>query len=624
MAREREKIMDDLVHAKELIEKQPELLSMKKDEILQVLDDGSREMRGYRWGVVAYAYVAEIGDISPIAVIEAIKDIKSGVLTYEYIGYVLQEEYDINLVDLLLMAGEMGVYGKILPFVKPNLVYEKSFEPEKIEAFLDAYYAYDAKKEYLHLLWKYAKLLGRFDGEAYLCQRILDTQEEKYYDLMLYVCNDLYEKDIRLANSFLERFVTAEAQICKKLAIEFVYRSLLREKEMFEKYFAEWEALCEGERETYWKMLIPVYMDYVQKYEDGTLREKTIARLWTVVPGSVMEKSSYVAQMALAREQDATLTEILEAITKESFEKDAQILSSFDGIFYKMLRNGKQRETLEWMQQIFSVNGYRHDYEDFFELLGSVHGELVDAQTFILEEIIKKITVGTEQEFFFAIGLFQEYVVVRDIGKNLKGNVYSGHVLELVLSGVFYHLVEAKKVCLTAFALSELLGEEEEVYWQVCKQEIFENYPNTMNNYAKQWLDREGEKGQYLAKEIECLQEARLSAARSGEMLQDLRPSSKRAEEYRRAMREQQRRIQRMSEEKSVFGKFFPKAVMKYGKRNAYVQVGIKGEWIFQVNPYAEVHYELELPQEFKRDLLLLTESRRKYMKRREAYALNH
>lgn len=623
MFREREDIIDTLENARRLITERPELLKMNKEEILDVLDDGSREMIGYRWGVVAYAYVGELTDFSLSAIIEAFKDIKSGILTYEYIGFILQSEHDINLVDLLLAANEMDLYDKILPFVERNIVFETTFAAEKIDAFLDAYYGNDSKKNHLQLLRYYSKLIVKFNAEGYLCQKVSDTQENKYYDLMLYVCNDLYEKDYKQADEFMESFLKEEAVICKKLAIEFVYRSLRNHCEAFEAHYASWENYAK-ESEELWKMLIPVYATYIQDYSIGAVYGLVLKELKAIPKGNIEEKIAFISQVQYEDIIASDVEQILDELIREPFEKNGQILNALDWIFYKKLMQGKLQEVLEKMQLIFSVNGYKHDWNDFFDVFDSTHSELQKNQTVLLEEAIQKISKGNEKEFYFAIGLFNECIICKDITKHLDGKKYSEEVLELVILGLLYNMLEAKRVCLIAFQLAGILDDKLERYLEVCEKELYANYPYTMNDYANQNISSENEKVRKLALKIVQVHKKRLEHVEAGTDVLDLRPSARRIETYQRAEWEQRKRINQISNEKSVFAGLFSKCVMKYGKRNAFIQVGRQNEWTFQVSNYAEVSYELELPQAFMKDQLLLSEKRYEYMERRKQYAINH
>ncbi len=623
MYRDYDDIINTLEHARKIMVERPELGELDKEDVLEVLDDGSREMCGYRWGVVAYMYVGELKDFSLPAIIEQLKDIKSGILTYEYIGFILQNEYDVNLVELLLVAAKMGFYNKILPFVKRNLSFEKTFATEKIDEFLAAYYANDTEKQYKQVLSNYAGLIVDFDAERDLCQKVIDTQNEEYYDLVLCVCHKLCEKDYKIVDELMENFLTVESVVCKKLAIEFAYRSLRCCGEAFEHNYEKWDSFL-TESENYWEMLIPVYTEYVQEYFSGAVYEAVLNKLKTVIHGSVEQKRAFILEIQFNDSMTCDVVQILDEMLKESFEKDGQILNALDWILYQTLTHGEIQEVLEKMQLIFSVNGYKYDWKEFFDIFDSTQGELKKNQTIILEEVIKKISRGDENEFYFAIGLFDECIAGDDFRKNMGDKKYSEEVLELVLLGLLYNVLEAKKVCVAAFQMSGLLEENRTKYIEVCQEELYANYPYTMNEYAGQNISSENSNVRELAKKIVEIHKKRLEHVESGADILDLRPSAKRMETYRQAMWEQRKRIDRLSDEQSVFAKLFPKNIMKYGKRNAFIQVGRRNEWSFQVSDYAAVHYEVELPQEFMKDQLLLSEKRHRYMERRKQYAVNH
>lgn len=181
---------------------------------------------------------------------------------------------------------------------------------------------------------------------------MLDTQDNKYYDLMLHVCNDLYEKDYKLADEVMESFLKEESEICKKLAIEFVYRSLRNHCEAFEAHYASWENYAK-ESEELWKMLILAYTTYIQDYSNGSVYELVLCKLKTIPEGSIEEKRAFISEIHYKDEIASEIENILNEMLKESFEKDRQILDALDWIFYKKLTKGKCQEVLEKMQLIF-------------------------------------------------------------------------------------------------------------------------------------------------------------------------------------------------------------------------------------------------------------------------------
>lgn len=55
-----------------------------------------------RWGVTAWLVVKSINNFEIRELVRHLSKIESGILTYEYAGYLLQTEYHVNMEELLL------------------------------------------------------------------------------------------------------------------------------------------------------------------------------------------------------------------------------------------------------------------------------------------------------------------------------------------------------------------------------------------------------------------------------------------------------------------------------------------------------------------------------------------
>lgn len=137
MLQEKEKILEVLKKGRELLADRPELKTMQPEKVLDELDSTNELIRN-RWGVVAYLYADPLKNVGRQEMLEQLKQIKSGILTYEYVGFILQQEQDISLVDLLIDSGKSDCQDEIFPFVCPNLIYEKQIDTSKTVDFLDA------------------------------------------------------------------------------------------------------------------------------------------------------------------------------------------------------------------------------------------------------------------------------------------------------------------------------------------------------------------------------------------------------------------------------------------------------------------------------------------------------
>ena len=117
MIHDLDKVKEMFVDADSAIKERPELLSMHIDEIFEELDE-TPEMRHIRWGIMTRAKMSEIKEYTSGNIIDFMKTITEHNLLCEYIGYVLQTEYHISLIKLLIEAYENNVHKEVLPFVE--------------------------------------------------------------------------------------------------------------------------------------------------------------------------------------------------------------------------------------------------------------------------------------------------------------------------------------------------------------------------------------------------------------------------------------------------------------------------------------------------------------------------
>ena len=57
-----------------------------------------------------------------------------------------------------------------------------------------------------------------------------------------------------------------------------------------------------------------------------------------------------------------------------------------------------------------------------------------------------------------------------------------------------------------------------------------------------------------------------------------------------------------MAQEKSIFSQFANHRTMKYGKRSGHIATGRKNEKFYQISPYMEHKYQVEVPVHYIKD----------------------
>ena len=609
------KIAERLKKAKQVIEAEPELLNMSPDEILDKYDEPGNEMIGIRWGIVAYGYLENLKVATNEELVQKLQRINSGVLTCEYLGYLLQQEQKINLVELFLKAYEVGGTDEILPFVQSNIIYDKEWHEKNLDRFLQVVREKKNDHRYETLLRNYAYLIVVQHKEEVVLTK--DLKNDDYSLLMSMIGLRLYEVDSKYADKILDEFFLKKTGNYNDLIIKFLERSIYYSVNEFEKHFVKIEILVEEKKE-YWEQLIKVYIRYIRGYVQGSVRNIVLKRLALIANGSIKEKEEFVSELKYSKEECYELDNIVKQILKSGFEKSGIILDSLDYMFYGWLRSGKEAETLESLQKIFCLNKFGLEYRHFFETLSSTHSELVNHQKLVIEKVIYLIDQGTTQELFFALALLDQAIDKNQFASNLKETMIDENKGIKIIQGVLYFMIDAKAICKLAFEIAKIIPINCERYIKVCREEIFPNFPYTFSDFAEENKNNINQNVRLLAIDILDSQNNRLKIAKEGYEIPDLKPSQERMMEYRRAQLEQNNKISKVSEKNSVFSDLFPIRKLKYGKRFAFIQTGKHGKLSYQVNEPAKISYEMELPQLFMKDEQLLTFSRSEYIKKRK------
>lgn len=192
--------------ADEIIRKRPELLSMNVDYIFDELDDGTQEMIHNRWGVMTRVKMKEIKCFDNKGIIDFLVSVEERNLLCEYIGYILQNEYQISLLSILLDAYTMGVHGEILPFVKWCLEYEEQCYIEKIDDILGIIDTINDNDKF-SFIQGYAVLVLNNQKEEIVLKKFLDSYSDSLEQLVLELGNILYPKCSTEAEKWLDIYI---------------------------------------------------------------------------------------------------------------------------------------------------------------------------------------------------------------------------------------------------------------------------------------------------------------------------------------------------------------------------------------------------------------------------------
>lgn len=613
MIGKREEVESVVEEGEKILSKRPELAEMSIHDMLNELDDGTEQMIHYRWGVAAWLVIKSLKSFEPKMLVEPLSEVDSGVLTYEYTGYLLQSRYKVSMVELILEAEKCGKFDKIIYYVTDNIIYEEKLNEQYIIGILNMIENHKANNYYHAFLTHYAKHIVDMDAQKIVECLLGDLDGQVYYDFMRVMRWEWYRKDAAKANEVIGRMLGRGNVWSKKVAIDFFEVSLNYGKEVFHQYFFQMESLI-LESDELWQMLVPIFIKYVIKvYDDGTEKLESIYKqvmehLEEVPNGSLNIKRSFIQAIQWTEDIPDRMENIFRKIISNSFNRDQSILNMLDSLLYRQLTKGNWKETLKVMLEVFSANEYFFHFREFFDVMDSVHSGLLKYTQEVTVEALGYMLSGGGERFFFGIGLLDEVGDLKKIHKSVdEGNsdfsvAYNDKQMIYLMKGVLYYIADNKRICHMAFQLLELSNESNENYMEFCMADVYGSYPATMYEVAEYYKTVANQKQVNLAEKVLEMHECMLNERKLSYEIRDLQISREHQYIYRRAIQEQNRMINKKANKKSVFGQLFKSRTLKYGTRNAFVSFGRKDEKFYQVNPYMHHEYHMELPALYVKD----------------------
>lgn len=617
MIRDLEKVKKMFADADALIKEKPELLTMHIDQIFDELDDGTPEMIHIRWGVMVRAKMTEIKSFCNIDILNFLTSIKEHNLLCEYIGYVLQVEHQISLVELLVNAYEEGVHKEVLPFVESSLKNEKDCCIDKLDTILEIMDSIE-DSEKMRLANGYGALVLKTDNEEVIFEKYLKNYSESLECLVGYLVGGLYPSKEMIAKKWLSIFMGEEKSYCKKAGIHLLSRSLNYNTTIFEDYFAVLEQLSENQE--YWEQLIGVYIQYIENESNVLYRNKVKERLIRVKDGSLKVKRICVQEIDYRIKRVNEYSEIIEKILEKSFDKDRLILESIDYYVDYMLDENLIK-AVDVLYKVYDTNGFGNG-DEYLEYLPQASVKMNHKQEELFDIWWNKFLYGNNTDFFLSVEMFRRILSLEKLEKYLCEMDVSKEDALLLLEGIFLFIIEEKKIANLVFTIAACV-KDNEFFADYCIENIFVNYPGALVDAAKQHIDNENVYKKALAEYIVKYYDTFDKKIRKGYEDKDFVPSTDRQIVYRKFIARQNKEILKNANEQSFFANLFPSRKMKYGRRIAFLQTHRKGQYNYNVSEYARNTFSAELPKCFINDPMRYVYMRANYLKERGKNAIN-
>ncbi|MBP3603213.1 MAG: hypothetical protein J6J79_03580 [Lachnospiraceae bacterium] len=613
MNKNTEKIKEIFNTADKLIEDRPELLSMDVDSIFDELDDGTSEMRSVRWGVMTRAKMREIESFAISNLIDFLLTVNEWDLLREYVGYILQSEYNISLINLLIEASKKDVTNEICPFVIPSLEYEKVCSVDKLDDILCIIRIIGNEWRKDRFIRKYAVLVVEQNQEKSILERFLMGYSDELEKLVAQIGRELFTKRYTDAKKWLDIYFGEKTNHCLLMGLNFLYNSLFYDSNIFEEYYSILEKELSN-NVVYWKKIIPIYIQYLLSNDERVYKQQVKDKLIEIKNGSIEEKRICVLAIKYDVRSFQDCADIMNSIISVSFEKDKQILDSIDA-YIEALFERDACDALSKLYQLYDINSYK-DGDGFLDILSQTCALMKQKQSEILKIWWQKFLYGNVSEFNLSIEIFSKTISINNVDEFLESIEPSREELLSFLEGVCLFTIEDKKIAKLTYIIASHI-KDKDFFYKYCLDNIYRNYAGLLLEFAEKYYSCEDEFKVDLARKLKTYYENIKEKINMGYIDKDFIPSADRQAIYRKSQIERNQKINKKAEENSFFANLFPSKKMKYGKRIAFIQTLQKGEKNYSVSEYMQHTVSAELPKYYINNPIEYINMRLEYLDRR-------
>ena len=610
MIHDLEKVKEMFKMADEIIHENPSLLLMSTDQIFDELDDGTQEMIHARWGVMTRVKMRELKSFQNKDIIKFLLTIKDRNLLSEYIGFILQSEYGISLLEVLLESYDSGVQNEVLPFVSACIEYEKDCFSEQIDKILGIIAETDRETDINVFINGYAVLVVCKKEEILFLERYISNYSAELEILVRRIGGEMYRCKSENVEKWLDVFLNEESEHCKLMGIDFLYRSDIRS---FEKYFffVEEEFF---DNENLLLKLIPVYVQYLVNQNGLLYRENVKERLIGIKEGSLQQKRECVKSIEYYVRKSQDCLDIMDQIIDVSFEKDKQILSGLDYYFECKCKEDFNRAIIK-LYKIYEINKFKLN-DMFLELLSKTRSVMRQEKENLIVFWSNKFLYGNISEFSLSIDIFKHVFTIKDMPVLLSLKVYTKDELLSFLEGILLFTIDEKSIVALTFYIAAYY-KDKVAFFEYCVKKIYSNYSGALMDEATKYADSADEYQLDLHDRLVAYHESYKNKIILGYNDKDFMPPTERQRIYRKSRYEQNKKMNEEAHNNSIFAQFFPNRKMKYGNKVAFIQVLRKGELKYVVSEYSRYEISKELPRHFINDPTHYVYMRMEYLRKR-------
>lgn len=597
-----------LMEADQFIANHPEVLNMSTDGIFHELDNGTEEMKHLRWGVMTRVKTKEL-NVDTRDIVDSLSDISDRGLMCEYIGFVLQQEKDIDLLDLLLKAHKKGKVNEIIPFIIEVLPFEGDCHIEDIDDISKSIECVEDSINKSKLIRSYAELIVKKGEEDKILDIFIETSDRLIGQLILEMRRPLKCKDNEKYKKWEKVLVEDKREQLIIIGIQYIGLSNTLSEDIDQYYHV---LKLYRNNDEFMIKLIPIYMEYLRKNTGSNISEIICDIIQCLKEKRKKVINSLINSLYLADGPCEKIEKILEALFHINLNDFMELLSKADyslaeiysnrpNLLFGLICNAFVSNHISWTQSIWKK-------------MPSTRALLQMNCQSIISDWLDFID-GTNYEYLFAISCIGTIIDINLIYKRICESEWSEQRVLDFLEGCCLFMTPDSNSIELLFLFADYI-EDQKMYSEYCYDNAYMNYPGKTITVAERYLEsRDGKKSE-LSKRLIEMNNRKVECLKKGCGIKDFMPSSFRLQIYHKVRRDDIKTISKKAKDESVFSRIFPSRVIKYGNRTAFVQRD-NDKCFFRVSPFINSNYSIEIPTRELLYPLEMIQKREAYLERR-------
>ena len=615
MPQEKEEDIILILHeGRQIVENNSDLVNHSLEEVFEILHDLQFEDVRIIWGAIAYLYIKKIDYSSYDGLIKSLKENPPKTMYQEYVVYILQKEYNISVLRLLLEARKLDLSLSSISCVFSNIVFEDPIETNDIIKYLDVICYYNNQTN--HLFYMFALFIICRQNIIDVFTAIYNKKNKQYTEFLNLFLEGIYHNssDVgRKITIFLINQFHTDPYTCE-LVLKAIHCSIYRDKDIFQNNFSFVLELSENE-ET-WRKIIPIFVSYVQITDDeSNIKMDIMKRLKKIPEEEIDDKVIFLKNVSMFTEPKKELKEIIDDIIN-NITMDSRVLQEICNYYLGILSYGKEGSSekiiFDQLYKIFINNNYTKEFcQPFFDTLNTLIPYLSKNQQIAWNVFLKFLRGKTDSSIWFSLWIYEQILEIPRSQQIVFDKVESTNFYIFLTKFILYYGDTGNHIMQFIIDITQYISIREiDIYIENCVDEIYSVYPYTSTLIAQEYATGIIPQQKKLAIALIKKHTKFLELQKKKHDIPDFAPSDKRHEVYKDIQLKINRKINKDADEKSLFRHIFSKVVLKYGNKfeTTHITKSNKKEYIDQ--EYSHINFEYELPLTYLRDPLAFYEKR--------------